>query len=612
MLELTHIFGALAANPALATQLASEGGFPWLTLTTFGPLLGVLILMLIPRDQEGALRNVALLTTLGVFAVSLGMMVLYNPAMPWAAGAPFTFQLTEGPYPWIEAAGISYYMGVDGFSLWLVLLTTFLMPIIILSTYKAVEKNVKEYMISLLFLQVGMVGALVSLDVFLFYIFWELMLIPMYIIIGVWGGANRVQAAVKFFIYTMFGSILMLVAILYVYFKAGAETGTYSFLYQDLLQANFTYQEQIALFAAFFLAFAIKVPLFPFHTWLPLAHVEAPTAGSVILAAVMLKLGTYGLIRYAFPMFPDALKTFAPYIAVLAVIGIIYGAIVALIQEDIKKLVAYSSVSHLGFCMLGLVAMNPQGIAGSMYVMLAHGIATGGLFLCVGMLYERRHTRLISEYGGISKVMPVFAVMFLVIVFASAGLPGLNGFVGEFLSLMGTAKSHFLYFGHEPLVYLRPENVTDAFATYEFTASQSALPVEGQAGPEITALIFAAFASSGVILGAAYLLWMWKRVMFGPVENEKNLHLPRLSAREITVLVPIVLMAIFMGVYPKFFLSRMDPSITQFLTYMDQNVTAPGTVIVEPMAPDWAPKGSMVDVARERRLQQQQDLQRNQ
>ncbi|MFU8805030.1 MAG: complex I subunit 4 family protein [Bradymonadaceae bacterium] len=604
MLELTHIFGVLGANPALAMQMAGDGGFPWLTLTTFGPLLGILILLLIPKEQVGALRNVALLTTLGVFALSLGIMVFFNPALPWAEAAPFTFQLTEGPYPWIEAAGITYYMGVDGFSLWLVLLTTFLMPIVILSTYKAVELHVKEYMISLLFLQVGMVGALVSLDVFLFYIFWELMLIPMYIIIGVWGGANRVQAAVKFFIYTMLGSILMLVAILYVYFKAGAETGTYSFLYQDLIQANFTYTEQFWLFAAFFLAFAIKVPLFPFHTWLPLAHVEAPTAGSVILAAVMLKLGTYGLIRYAFPLFPDALKTFAPYIALLAVIGVIYGAILALVQEDIKKLVAYSSVSHLGFCVLGLIAMTPQGIAGGMYVMLAHGIATGGLFLCVGMLYERRHTRLISEYGGISKVMPVFATMFLVIVFASAGLPGLNGFVGEFLSLMGTAKSHFLYFGQESLVFIKPEEAASAFGSFEFSQVPYELPAAGQAGPELTALIFAAFASTGVILGAAYLLWMWKRVMFGPVENEKNLSLPRLSAREITVLVPIVLMTIFMGVYPKFFLSRMDPSITQFLNYMDQNVTAPGTVVVEPMDPDWVPKGSMVDVARERRQQQ--------
>ncbi|MBA2661348.1 MAG: NADH-quinone oxidoreductase subunit M [Bradymonadaceae bacterium] len=585
----------------LAALGDGQGQFPWLTLTTFAPLLGVLVLMLIPREQVQALRNVALLTSLLVFAISLGIMAYFNPALPFAEGQAFTFQLTEGPFEWIPTLGVHFYLGVDGFSIWLVLLTTFLMPIAILSTYSAVTKNVKEYMISLLFLQMGMVGALVALDVFLFYVFWEVMLIPMYIIIGVWGGTNRVQAAVKFFIYTMVGSILMLVAILYVYFKVGEQSGVYSFLYTDLLTVNLTFQEQFWLFAAFFLAFAIKVPLFPFHTWLPLAHVEAPTAGSVILAAVMLKMGIYGMIRYAFPLFPDALKLFAPYIAILAVVGIVYGAIVALVQDDIKKLVAYSSVSHLGFCVLGLVAMTPQGIAGSMYIMLAHGIATGGLFLCVGILYERRHTRMISEFGGISKVMPVFATMFLVIVFASAGLPGLNGFVGEFLALVGTAKSQFLWFD-APLVFAQPLDATASYGLYEFgPAPFWPMPEGMQAGPEITAFVFTIIATTGVILAAGYLLWMFKRVMFGPVTNEKNLKLARLNAREITYLVPIVLMAIFMGVFPKFFLSRMDPSIHQFLTYMDNNVTSQGTVVVEPPAPGWVPEGSMVDVARAKR-----------
>ncbi len=604
MLQLTHIFSALAANPMLAALGAGQGGIPWLTLTTFAPLLGVLVLMLMPREQTQALRHVALLTSLMTFAISLGILVFFNPALPFVEGQAFTVQLNDGPYPWIESLGVSYYMGVDGFNMWLIVLTTFLMPIAILSTYAAVKDNVKEYMISLLVLQVGMVGALASLDVFLFYIFWELMLIPMYIIIGVWGGANRVQAALKFFIYTFVGSILMLVSILYIYFKAGAQAGEMSFLLTDMLAVQLSYTEQFWLFLSFFFAFAIKVPLFPFHTWLPLAHTEAPTAGSVILAAVMLKLGTYGLIRFAFPLFPDAFKFFAPYIAVLAVIGIIYGAIVSLIQPDFKKLVAYSSVSHLGFCVLGLVAMTPQGISGGMYVMLAHGIATGGLFLCIGILYERRHTRQISEYGGVSKVMPVFATFFMIILFASVGLPGLNGFVGEFLALMGTSKSHFLYFGHSPLGFVREASEAAGYGAFKFGVLEGMPGVtSGQVGPEMTAFIFTIFATTGVIFAAGYLLWMWKRVMFGPITSEATEKMERLNAREITYLVPIVLMCIIMGVFPQFFLSRMDPSINQFLTYMDANVSAKGSVVIEPPAPGWVPAGNMVDVAKAKRGQ---------
>ncbi len=600
MLQLTHIFSALAANPMLAALGAGQGGIPWLTLTTFAPLLGVLVLMLMPREQTQALRHVALLTSLMTFAISLGIMVFFNPALPFNEGQAFTFQLNDGPYPWIESLGVSYYMGVDGFNMWIILLTTFLMPIAILSTYAAVKVNVKEYMISLLVLQVGMVGALASLDVFLFYIFWELMLIPMYIIIGVWGGANRVQAALKFFIYTFVGSILMLVSILYIYFKAGGN----SFLLTDMLTVELTYTEQFWLFLSFFFAFAIKVPLFPFHTWLPLAHTEAPTAGSVILAAVMLKLGTYGLIRFAFPLFPDAFKFFAPYIAVLAVIGVIYGAIVSLIQPDFKKLVAYSSVSHLGFCVLGLVSMTPQGVSGGMFVMLAHGIATGGLFLCIGILYERRHTRQISEYGGVAKVMPLFATFFMIILFASVGLPGLNGFVGEFLALVGTAKSHFLYFGHSPLGFVRGASEVAGYGAFKFGVLESLPGADsGQVGPEMTAMIFTIFATSGVIFAAGYLLWMWKRVMFGPITSEATEKMERLNAREITYLVPIVVMCIFMGVFPQFFLSRMDPSIHQFLTYMDANVSAKGSVVIEPPAPGWVPAGNMVDVAKAKRGQ---------
>ena len=626
MVELTSMFSALAAQPMLAQAATGEGGFPWLTLTTFGPLLGILALMFMPRGQTEAIRNVALLTTLGVFAVSLGIMINFNPGTAIAAGEAFTFQLTDGPHEWIPALGIQYYIGVDGFSMWLVMLTTFLMPIAVWSTYSAVDKYVKEYMISLLFLQVGMVGALVALDVFLFYIFWEVMLIPMYLIIGIWGGAERVKAAIKFFLYTMLGSVLMLVAILYVYLQVGAETGTYSFLYTDLLGVELSYTEQFFLLAAFVLAFAIKVPLFPFHTWLPLAHVQAPTAGSVILAAVMLKLGTYGLIRYAFPLFPDALIVFAPYIALLAVIGIVYGALMALVQEDVKKLVAYSSVSHLGFCVLGLIAMTPQGMAGGMYVMLAHGIATGGLFLCVGMLYERRHSKKIADFGGVSKVMPLFAALFGIIMFGSAALPGLAGFVGEFLSLMGASKSHFLSFG-EYLFFTPGENGTLFTMPEGFTEivnpDDPAAPVTW--GPEATAFIFTIFGTLGVFLGAAYLLWMFKRVMFGKIKHDAVREMPRLSGREIGVLLPIVIMIIFMGVYPKFFLSYMDPSIEQYLGYMDEQVTEAveraqldderpniyGEVIVdslyrgadmesgEEIDDGWVPQGSMWDRAME-------------
>ena len=594
MLEATHMLGALSSWLTLGATPLTDGTFPWLTVLTFAPIVGVLALMLIPKEQVGALRNAALFFSLGIFFISLGILVNFDPNAPAAAG-PFTFQLMEGPVDWIPAIGISYFMGIDGISLWLVLLTTFLMPITIYSTYSAVDENVKEYMIALLFLETGMLGALMSLDVFLFYIFWEMMLIPMYLIIGVWGGEKRILASVKFFLYTMVGSLLMLVGILYVYFKTGADGGAYSFLLTDMLAVDLTYREQFFLFGAFFLAFAIKVPLFPFHTWLPLAHVQAPTAGSVILAGVMLKMGTYGLIRYAFPLFPDALKAYAPYIATLAVIGIVYGALVAMVQDDVKKLVAYSSVSHLGFCVLGLIAMTPQGLAGGIFVMIAHGVATGGLFLCVGILKERRHTKKIKEFGGIAKSMPVFAAIFGVILFASAGLPGLNGFVGEFLALIGAAKSHFLWFD-EPLVFIQPA-AEGARQAFELSSTPVfPLPDSQQAGPEITALIFAVIGASGVIFAAGYLLWMFRRVMFGPLDKEENRNLKDLNAREIAYFVPIVLMVIFMGVYPKFFLSRMDSSLEQFLTYMDNNVSATGSVVVEPTEREgWYPEGKLLD-----------------
>jgi NADH-quinone oxidoreductase subunit M len=600
MFEATSLISALTSMVTLAAPL-TDGAFPWLTVTTFAPMIGVLALMLMPKEQVGALRNTAFFFSIGTFVISLGILLNFDPGAAQTAGEAFTFQLSEGPINWVESIGIHYAMGIDGISLWLVILTTFLMPFVIFSTYSAVEDNVKEYMICLLFLETGMIGALVALDVFLFYIFWEMMLIPMYLIIGVWGAEKRILAAVKFFLYTMVGSLLMLVSILYVYFKTGGAGAEYSFLFTDMLAVELTGTEQVFLFGAFFLAFAIKVPLFPFHTWLPLAHVQAPTAGSVILAGVLLKMGTYGMIRYAFPMFPDAVKAYAPYIATLAVIGIVYGALVAMVQDDVKKLVAYSSVSHLGFCVLGLIAMTPMAMAGGLYVMIAHGIATGGLFLCVGILKERRHTKKIKEFGGLAKSMPVFAAFFGIIVFASAGLPGLNGFVGEFLALIGTAKSHFLWAGDSALVFTRPEVAEGTRQAFELTSvpfEQLPLANADQAGPEVTALIFAVIAATGVIWAAGYLLWMFRRVMLGPLDKDENKNLNDLNAREVTYLLPIVLMAIFMGVFPQFFLSRMDPSIDQFLNYMAENVTANsqpgGAVNTEKTDPSYIPEGPIL------------------
>ena len=578
-------------------SLANGDSFPWLTVLTFGPMLGVLALMLVPREQKDALRNIALLTTLGVFFVSLGIYFYFDPSVVPASGEPFAFQLTDGPVDWIGALGIQYYMGIDGISLWLVLLTTFLMPITVYSTYSAVETHVKEYMICLLFLQTGMIGALVSLDVFLFYIFWEMMLIPMYLIIGVWGSDKRVYAAVKFFLYTMVGSLLMLIGILYVYFQTGDASGGYSFLFTEMAAVDLTFNEQFWLFGAFFLAFAIKVPLFPFHTWLPLAHVQAPTAGSVILAGVMLKMGTYGLLRYAFPLFPAALKAYAPWIGILAVIGVVYGALMAMVQDNVKSLVAYSSISHLGFCVLGLVAMTPQALAGGLYIMLAHGISTGGLFLAVGILYERRHTKEISDFGGISKSMPMFATLFMVIVFASAGLPGLNGFVGEFLALLGTAESHFLWFtGSGAAVF------TQTGGGYSLEWAMAALPAVDQVGPEMTAYVLAVVAATGVIWVACYLLWMWRRVMFGPLDKEENRVLSDLNTREMVYMIPVVLMAIFMGVFPKFFLGPMEPSMHGFLEYMaaeQKEAGFDGSVVVQEPNDDWTPDQSPAEKMRE-------------
>ena len=484
-----------------------------LSLTTFLPILGVLLLLFIPKDSKGVLRNATLAVTIVTFLVSLIMLAGFQ--------SNADFQFTEN-VPWIAAGPfvMRYNIGIDGISLWLVILTTFIMPIAVLSTYTAVEEKVKEYMICLLLLETGMLGAFISLDLFLFYIFWEVMLIPMYFMIGIWGGKNKIYAAVKFFIYTMVGSLLMLVALIFLYFK-GMEAGITDFGLLNFFSLKLDMATQIWLFMAFAFAFAIKVPMFPLHTWLPDAHTEAPTAGSVILAAVLLKMGTYGYVRFAIPLFPEAAHKFAPFIATLAVIGIIYASLVAMMQEDVKKLVAYSSVAHLGFVMLGIFAFNTEGITGGMLQMINHGISTGALFLIVGFIYERRHTRLITDFGGLSKQMPIFATIFMIVTFSSVGLPGTNGFVGEFLILIGAFESQLRW--------------------------------------------WTIIATSGVILSAVYMLWVFQRVMFGELDNPKNQKLLDLNAREIAIMVPLIVMIFFMGLYPKPFIDKMRPAIEKLV-----------------------------------------------
>ena len=485
------------------------------------PLVGAAILMFAPRRQTGTLFSLALLTTVLALLWSLNIFYLFD-------GDSGEMQLVER-LRWMPAFGIAYIVGIDGISIFLVLLTTFLMPIAILASWTVADK-VKEYLVFMLLLETGMLGAFVALDLFLFYVFWEVMLVPMYFLIGVWGGTRRIYAAVKFVIYTMAGSLLMLVAIIYLATRHAEAEQALSFDLLRLYGLHLPLEEQAWLFAAFALSFAIKVPLFPFHTWLPDAHVEAPTAGSVILAAVLLKLGTYGFLRFAMPLFPDAALAAAPYIMALAVIGVIYGAAVAMMQSDIKKLVAYSSVSHLGFVMLGLFAFNLQGVQGAVYQMLNHGLSTGALFLLVGMIYDRRHTRAIDEFGGLWKRLPVFSAVLLVITFSSIGLPGLNGFIGEFLILLG------------------------AFAV----------------APRWTAA-----AATGVILGAIYMLWVYRRVILGPLTSPENEKLEDLGLRERIILAPIVLLVVFMGVYPQPFLQRMQPAIDVTLQRIANGTAAP-------------------------------------
>jgi NADH-quinone oxidoreductase subunit M len=490
-----------------------------ISVVTFLPLVGAVAVVLGPREKTGVLKGLALVTTIVTFLVSLG---LYSGFEVGNGG----FQFTE-EQGWIESAGISYKVGIDGISLFLVLLTTLLSIVGVMASWADIQRRVKEFMVCLLLLETGMIGVFVALDLFLFYVFWEVMLIPMYLLIGVWGSpGRRIYAALKFFLHTMFGSVLMLVAILVLYFYQGEQSGVYSFSLESYYGLKLPLTMQLWLFLAFGLAFAIKVPMFPFHTWLPDAHTEAPTVGIVLLAAVLLKMGTYGFLRYNLPLFPEASVMFVPLMVVLALVGIVYGALVAMVQADVKRLVAFSSVSHLGFVMLGIFALNVEGMTGGILQMLNHGFSTGALFLIVGMIYERRHTRLIKDFGGLSKVMPVLATFFMIVTLSSIGLPGLNGFVGEFLILLGAFKS-------EPL--------------------------------------WAVVAALGVILAAVYMLWMFQRVMFGEVDKQENRGLRDLSLREALVLLPVLFFIIQIGVYPRPYLERIEPSVKQVLQQVQQH-----------------------------------------
>lgn len=472
------------------------------------PLVGAILLLFFPKKSENGVKYFGLLISVVTFVISL---IVYGKFDSSSA----SFQLVD-KFVWIENLNISYVVGIDGISMLLILLTTFLTPLTLFSTWNTIKHKVKEFTFFMLLLEVGMLGVFVSLDLFLFYIFWEAMLIPMYFIIGVWGGKRRIYASVKFFIYTMAGSLLMLVAIIWLAVYASEPLGVFTTNLLELYNVGPTVPHQIQnyMFLAFALSFAIKVPLFPLHTWLPDAHVEAPTAGSVILAGVLLKMGTYGLVRFCLPLFPQAAISFAPLFSVLAVIGIIYGALVAMVQKDMKKLVAYSSVSHLGFVVLGIFALTTESMQGAVIQMVNHGLSTGALFLLVGFIYDRTHTREIADYGGIAKIVPVYSTALLIASLSSIGLPGLNGFVGEFFILLGAFQSNVL-----------------------------------------NNWLYTVFAASGVIFAAVYMLWMYQRVVFGPVKHDNLNSLKDMTASEIAIMVPIFVFIVWIGIYPSTFLS---------------------------------------------------------
>ncbi len=490
-----------------------------LSLLIFFPLAGAVALAVVPyllRISDNSMKSVAVGLTLIEFVFSLLLFLRFD-------GSLSTIQFQE-KIPWLADLGISYHLGVDGLSVFLVLLTTFLFPITVLCSWNAVKGGWRAFLCLVLFLESALVGTFVALDMILFFVFWEAVLIPMYFIIGIWGSSRRIYAAVKFFIYTALGSGLMLIAVMYMYYAHIDQFGFASMNLFDLMETDLVFSGLLSpqglVFAAFFLAFAIKVPMFPFHTWLPDAHVEAPTPGSVILAGVLLKMGTYAVIRFLIPFFPEAVDAYTPFLITLSIAGIIYGAMVAFVQKDLKKLVAYSSVSHMGLVMLGIFILNLHGVQGGIYQMIGHGLSTGALFILVGMIYERRHTKMISEFGGLARIMPLFALFFMIAMLSSIGLPLLNGFVGEFLILLGVfAENHW----------------------------------------------YAVLGATGLVLGAVYMLWAYQGVMFGPVVKTANRGLRDLNYREIAIMIPLAAMMLFMGVYPQPFLSRMEPSVTKMI-----------------------------------------------
>ncbi|MCP2605001.1 NADH-quinone oxidoreductase subunit M [Candidatus Aminicenantes bacterium AH-873-B07] len=487
---------------------------PLLTIVTFFPLVGIFIILFTSKQKENLIKVTANIVTGLTFLISLLLPFYFNPQ---AEGMQFVEKAS-----WIPAIGVQYFMGIDGISLLLILLTTLLTFLSTLSSWRVIDHRIKEYYIFMLLLEIGMVGVFTSLDLILFYVFWEVMLVPMYFLIGVWGGERKLYAAIKFFLYTLFGSLLLLLGILALYFYHHAVTGVYTFDALQMMSDGFIIPPKLQfwIFLAFFFGFAIKVPMFPFHTWLPDAHVEAPTAGSVILAGILLKMGTYGFIRFSLPILPDASKQFVPVMVVLSIIAIIYGALVAMMQKDWKSLVAYSSISHMGFVTLGMFALTPIGLQGSIIQQINHGISTGALFLIVGIVYERRHTRLISEYSGLSRIMPVYAAVFAIMMLSSIGLPGLNGFIGEFLILVGTFQVKWWW---------------------------------------------AVIAASGIILGAAYMLWLYQRVMFGKITKEENLKMKDLNVREITYFLPLILLAFWIGLYPKPYLKVLEKPVNKIV-----------------------------------------------
>jgi NADH-quinone oxidoreductase subunit M len=508
---------------------------PILSIVAYVPLLGALVVMfLMKSDQGGLIRKFSTGVVVLDFLLSLPLWLAFNRN----GAGPGLFQFRES-HPWIESIGVRYEFGIDGIALLLVLLTTLLGVLAFLSSWGAIRTREKEYYIFLLLLQTGMLGVFMAMDFFLFYVFWEVMLVPMYFLIGIWGGSRKLYASIKFFLYTLVGSVLMLLGILALYFFNGegllgwkglGNPETFSILQFHNIAHQIPPGLQFWIFLAFFVGFAIKVPMFPFHTWLPDAHVEAPTAGSVILAGVLLKMGTYGFIRFSLPILPDATRQLLPWMAALSIIGIIYGGLVAMAQKDMKKLVAYSSVSHLGFVMLGLFALNGPGINGAVLQMINHGLSTGALFLLVGVVYERRHTRLISEYGGLSSIMPLYATVFLIITMSSIGLPTLNGFIGEFTILVG-AFNHTWW--------------------------------------------WALLAALGIVIGAAYMLWMFQRVFFGPVTNPENASLKDLSRREVAYLAPLVILCFVIGLWPGPFFKVIEQPVKYLVEKVDPTLALP-------------------------------------